>query len=845
MRTTLKAEALERRLPLCRIQDDVLWSPSADMTVGFRLFPHEALTLSGEDLDSLHDGLVTALGMLPSWCIVHKMDVFYRDKVKMDREKDRDFLERASSGYFEGRKVLRQDSYLFLTRSSKEKMQKGYIKRSLFTPFMSVLPVGTGREESERFLSLCLQISETLRKCGIANMRLTRKDYLGSDTQGGLLEDLLGLHLDRTREDLSGGVLEDLYLEGDRVGVGDRALTVYSLRDSSHLPLELTNQASCAFFNRESGLSYPVSRVFPLGLGLDVPHIVNLYLFLDDSAENLRNLERQMHFRMALSRYSMENRSTEGFIRTYLEKGVQGQKRSIRAHLNVMLYHDGALEDRNLSKRPETLRLVDALTDLGGLVCHRESLSAAPLFVSMLPGCASELSRKDTFLSFMDEALCLMLLEGEAPQGPPSGASIRFTDRLQGRVLNVDLTEEPMRLGLIGNRNKFVLGPSGSGKSFLMNHMMAAAYRSGAHVLIVDTGGSYKALAEIIFKESGGVDGAYLEDDADQGFCCNPFLGLTEDRDAERRERLGALVRLLWKKPEEVSTRLQEQMIDASLEQYGEYALKTPLFAPSMNGYYAFLRDQFGLYLKEKGISKQDFDLQGLLLSLMPYSEGGSYEHLLNKTQGPSLGKSRFTVFEIDRVKDHPVLFPLTVAVIMDLYLEKMRCAQGQKKIILLEEAWKAIASTQMAPWVKYLFKTVRKYYGEAILVTQDLEDILSSEVVQNAVINNADCRMLLDMRRLGNRLEDVKRMLGLSDMDLRMLESLNRIPHKDRPLREVLVSLGSKARVLALEVSQEERLAYTTSPEERPRLDALSREMHSRIKAIERYLTEEKERVI
>ena len=48
--------------------------------------------------------------------------------------------------------------------------------------------------------------------------------------------------------------------------------------------------------------------------------------------------------------------------------------------------------------------------------------------------------------------------------------------------------------------------------------------------------------------------------------------------------------------------------------------------------------------------------------------------------------------------------------------------------MILIEEAWKAThAKEGMAEYIKYLFKTVRKFFGEAIVVTQEVEDIISA----------------------------------------------------------------------------------------------------------------------
>ena len=70
---------------------------------------------------------------------------------------------------------------------------------------------------------------------------------------------------------------------------------------------------------------------------------------------------------------------------------------------------------------------------------------------------------------------------------------------------------------------------------------------------------------------------------------------------------------------------------------------------------------------------------------------------------------------------------------------------KGVRKQLIVEEAWKALSSANMADYLRYMYKTVRKYFGEAIVVTQEVDDIISSPVVKESIINNSDCKILLD----------------------------------------------------------------------------------------------------
>ena len=173
---------------------------------------------------------------------------------------------------------------------------------------------------------------------------------------------------------------------------------------------------------------------------------------------------------------------------------------------------------------------------------------------------------------------------------------------------------------------------------------------------------------------------------------------------------------------------------------------------PCFNTFYEFVRDEYRRQLERKNVREKDFDIDGFLNVLEPYYKGGEYDYLLNSDKELDLLHKRFIVFELDNIKDHKILFPITTIIIMEAFINKMRKLKGIRKLILIEEAWKAIASANMADYIKYLYKTVRKYFGEAIVVTQEVEDIISSPIVKESIINNSDCKILLDQRKYLNK---------------------------------------------------------------------------------------------
>ena len=224
--------------------------------------------------------------------------------------------------------------------------------------------------------------------------------------------------------------------------------------------------------------------------------------------------------------------------------------------------------------------------------------------------------------------------------------------------------------------------------------------------------------------------------------------------------------------------------------------------------------------LKGDNVKDKDFDVSNFLYVLRPYYKGGEFDYLLNATENLELLKERFIVFELDNIKDHPILFPVVTIIIMEVFISKMRKLKGIRKMILIEEAWKAIAKEGMAEYIKYLFKTVRKFFGEAIVVTQEIEDIISSPVVKQAIINNSDCKILLDQSKYQNKFEQVQELLGLTEKEKALILSINKANDPSRRYKEVFISLGGMiSKVYRTEVSLEEYLAYTTEESEKVKL--------------------------
>lgn len=255
---------------------------------------------------------------------------------------------------------------------------------------------------------------------------------------------------------------------------------------------------------------------------------------------------------------------------------------------------------------------------------------------------------------------------------------------------------------------------------------------------------------------------------------------------------------------------------------YFEYLEKEPTVFACFNSFYDFVRRVFPEKVKLEKIKEKDFDIDNFLYVLRPYYQGGEFDYLLNATKSLDLLHQPFIVFELDNIKDHPILFPTVTLIIMEVFISKMRKLKGKRKIILIEEAWKALMKEGFAEYIKYLFKTVRKFYGEAIVVTQEVEDIISSPIVKQAIINNSDCKILLDQSKYQHKFDMIQELLGLTEKEKALVLSVNKSNDPRLKYKEVFISLGGVlSRVYRTEVSPEEYLAYTTEESEKVKVQA------------------------
>ncbi|WP_344673444.1 TraG family conjugative transposon ATPase [Sphingobacterium kyonggiense] len=803
---------IEKIMPLSKVEHRAIVSAQGDITIAYEARLPEIFTLSAQDYESYHQAMVKAIRVLPRHSIFHKQDYFTRSRYKAEFQQDTTFLSGSSDRFFDGRPYLDHRCYFFLTKkpSGRKLASSAYsnILRKSIVPRQTVDPA-----LFSDFMDSAGRFERILKDSGFVSLRrLSDEELAGTRKMPGIIEQYAFL--------LGAGekpVLKDIHLK-DGIRVGDSHCQLFTLSDVEDLPALCGSRINYENYSTDK-TKFSIGFASTLGLLLDCNHILNQYVFIGDAQQTLKGLEKKRLRLQSLSAYSRENAISRDATSDFLNEAISAQRLPVKAHFNVLAWTNdaGALQEiRN--KVGSAMAKMDA-------TCKQETDGAPQIWWAGLPGNAADFPMNDTFDTFLEQAACFFNPDANYRS---DAEGIRFGERLYGAPVWVDLFDQPMKNGTVTNRNLFVCGGSGGGKSMTMNHMLRSLYEQGTHCVTIDIGGSYKGLCDLL----GGYYFIYTEENPIR---FNPFyLTAGEVLDTEKKESLKSLLLALWKKEDETFRRSEYVAISNAITLYYADLAANPEIFPCFNSFYDFLMEKYLVVLKDGDVKERDFDIGNFLYVLNPYYRGGEYDYLLNARENLDMLNERFIVFELDNVKNHPILFPVVTLIIMELFISKMRKLKGQRKILAIDEAWIAIAKSGMAEFIKYLYKTVRKFNGIAALITQEVEDLISSPIIKETVINLSDTKLLLDMRKFMNKFDRLQEVMGMSDKAKILQLSVNRANEPGRNYRELLIDQGGQVmKIYRYEPSTEEYLAYSTEESEKIRVQQYAEKYGSMEKGI------------
>jgi len=816
MRNVMKAATLESKFPLLAVENGCIVSKDADVTVAFKVELPELFTVTSNEYEAIHSAWHKAVKVLPDFSIVHKQDFFIEEKYQPEIDRDElSFLSRSFERHFNERPFLNHFCYLFLTKTTKMRSRQ----ESTFSTLCKDKIIPKEIEDKEtvtKFLEAVGQFERIMNDSGFITLcRLRADEIVGTETTAGIVEKYFSLSQNDTT------VLKDISLNPEEMRIGDDFLCLHTLSDVEDLPGNVGTDSRYERLSTDRS-DCRLSFAAPVGVLLTCNHVYNQYLFIDDHAESLKRFEQTARNMQSLSRYSRSNQINRAWIEEYLNEAHSKGLVSVRCHCNVMAWSDDREELKHIKN--------DVGSQLALMECkpRHNTVDVPTLFWAGIPGNEGDFPFEESFYTFIPQALCFFTEETNY-KSSLSPFGIKMVDRVTGRPLHLDISDLPMKKGVITNRNKFVLGPSGSGKSFFMNHLVRQYYEQNSHIVLVDTGNSYQGLCEMIHRKTKGADGIYYTYSEEKPISFNPFY--TEDYkfNVEKKDSIKTLLLTLWKSEDDKITKTESGELGSAVSAYIKKIQQDRSIVPCFDTFYEYMLNDYRAELEKRDIkvSRDDFNIDNFLTTLRQYYKGGRFDFLLNSRENIDLLHKRFIVFEIDSIKDNAELFPVVVIIIMEAFINKMWRLKGIRKLLIVEEAWKALTTENMANYLKYMYKTVRKYFGEAIVVTQEVDDIISSPVVKESIINNSDCKILLDQKKYMNKFDGIQAMLGLTEKEKAQILSINLANHPGRKYKEVWIGLnGVQSAVYATEVSPAEYLTYTTEESEKTEVFNLAEEL-------------------
>lgn len=696
MRGTLKTSTLESKFPLLRVENNCIISKFADITAAYRVTLPELFTLTGEEYEALHGTWLKALKVLPDYTVVHKQDFFIEERYTAPEEgSERSFLARSYERHFNERPYLRHTCYLFVTKTTPERMRQTSASSVLCRGFIVPREM-RDTDAVTRFLEAAEQMERILNDSGLVRVeRLTEAEIVGTANDAGLLTRYFALSDERQTV-----VNEDIRLDPGMMRIGDKYLSMHTLSDLDMLPQSVATDFRYERLSTDRS-DCRLSFAAPVGLLLSCNHVYNQVIFLDDHDETLKRLEASARNMNSLAAYSRSNAINREWIEMYLNEAHSQGLRSVRCHCNVMAWAESEAELKRIRND------VGSQLALMGCTPHHNTVDVPVLFWAAIPGNEADFPAEESFYTFLDQALCLFNEETNY-RSSLSPFGIKMSDRLSGVPIHLDISDLPMKRGVITNRNKFILGPSGSGKSFFTNHLVRQYWEQGSHILLVDTGNSYQGLCSLIHAKTKGRDGVYFTYTEEAPIAFNPFYVEDGVYDVEKRESLKTLLLTLWKRESEEPTRSEEVALSNAVNLYLSKLCADRSIVPSFDTFYEFVETDYRRFLEQKRVREKDFDLENFLNVLEPYYRGGEYDYLLNSDKQLDLLDKRFIVFELDNISSNRTLLPVVTLIIMETFISKMRRLKGVRKMILIEECWKALTSANMSAYIKYLCAPVQ-----------------------------------------------------------------------------------------------------------------------------------------
>ena len=326
-----------------------------------------------------------------------------------------------------------------------------------------------------------------------------------------------------------------------------------------------------------------------------------------------------------------------------------------------------------------------------------------------------------------------------------------------------------------------VIGATGSGKSFLLNFLLAQGRKYEPRVCILDLGGSYRQLTEL-------VGGAYLHLQLDTGgLPCelNPFRAL--EPTAENLQFLVSFVRMLLE--------IEGAQCDA--------------------GQRAELRAQIQALYELEPEARTLSSLHGLLPAnlsgpLGAWIQGGVWGSVFDNAED-SLTLADWQAIDLAGAAGKPELARALLYYLLHRLGTMITAPEelGRWKLLVVDEAWRFLADPHIGAYLGEGLKTWRKCNAGVVLATQSPGDATANASLCRTVAESCLTKIFLANPELDP--SGYADAFGLRPAEAEAIRALV-------PKRQLLLHRPGFAQVLELSVDRRSYWLYTTNPVEAAR---------------------------
>lgn len=818
---------IEDIFPLLQVADDgLVISKNADISYFFEISYPEVFITSEGSYGSIVDTIMSAAKSLGEGFLVQKQDFFIEERYKPDFSYNDtgDTIIRENERHFKDRPFTNHKGFIYVTLPSSNPCERSSAASSLFKK--SLVPrsinnpkaIANFQEKVQSFISGLNQTKS------LHLTKLNRDQIVGTRDKPGLLNYYFTLAFNDAN-------IYDINRENSNFKIGNKNTYTFVINDLEQFPPELSPVVAFRDFSGTTDM--PISFGSSFGINLPFNHVYNQVFYITKQNDLIIEKTKQTKNHLSFMQFSRDNTFSYDQKTRFMDTMKHGEL-AVKAHFNVQIFHE------DLDVLTEYKEITSGAISNAQFTAKIATTFAEQIYWSCIPGNAQELGRDNFVTCFLSNAVSMYSLETNYRHSPYQSNGLLLTDRF-GMPRIVDLFFKPREEGLITNRNFTIIGPSGSGKSFANNNLIYYLRHSGAHISIIDIGHSYKRLGEILGAK-------YIQHTDTDPISLNPFYtevnisGLDKVNATKLKEEfkqtIVQILFLLYKKESEEVTKAEEVTLYSMVTGYYDYLGKKnaklstkseAYIRPCFNSFYDYTKNVFpDIFEKQGGRDNKEFDLTNFHYVLLPFYKDGQYEFLLNGKEEIDLSRHPFVIYELDNIKDHPILLPIITLMITNTFITKLFEVRGILKVLFIEEAWKAISSDFFATFLLWAFKTARKHFGAIGVITQEIEDLLKSEIIKETIIQNTDIKIIMDINKYEEDPETIFNLFKISNSNIPQIFSINKeLPtsHTRGSYKELAIILGKHCKVYGTEVSKHAYSLFTTEPTEVDEIRRLSAE--------------------